>query len=45
MNLVYKLMQKFFKEEWVAAIGIVSTSILLTLYMQMVLQLLYLSLY
>ena len=31
MNLVYKLMQKFFKEEWVAAIGIICTSILLTL--------------
>jgi ABC-type multidrug transport system fused ATPase/permease subunit len=31
MNLVYLLMQKFFKEEWFYAIGIVVTSVLLTL--------------
>lgn len=31
MNLVYKLMQKFFKEEWIAAIGIICTSVSLTL--------------
>ena len=31
MNLMYFLMEKFFEEEWVCAVGILTTSVLLTL--------------
>ena len=31
MNLIYLLIEEFFKEEWVYAVGILTTSVLLTL--------------